>query len=384
MTKIPYGTQDIDSTDIESVVQTLRSNFLTQGPQIENFESEIAKYCDVPFVVAVSNATAALHIACLASGLGKGKKLWTSANSFVASSNCGLYCDAQVDFVDIDPITWNMSLDKLEEKIQREGPPDVLVPVFFAGRSCDMEKIYQLKQKYNFTVIEDASHAIGGSHITKEKVGCSKYSDMTVFSFHPVKIITTGEGGAITTRNVELAKKIKLLRSHGITRNIEQMLNTSHGPWYYEQIDLGYNYRMTDIQAALGASQIKRLDQFVNRRREIVKGYRKAFDGLDVGLPEESYDDFSSWHLFVLQIDFEKIKKSKIDFFKFMHSKGIGVNLHYMPIPMQPYYQKLGFKVENFPAALAYYKNAVTIPMYPKMKDEDINYVVKTIKEAFI
>lgn len=380
---IPYGRQSISPADIQAVVEVLQSDWLTQGPAIERFEKAVADYCGVKYAIAVSSATAALHISCLAAGLGPGDWLWTSPNTFVASANCGLYCGAKVDFVDIDPHTYNLSITELEQKLvlaESLGQlPKVLVPVHFAGQSCEMEHIGQLAQKYGFTVLEDASHAIGAQYKSKP-VGSCAYSDLAVFSFHPVKIITTGEGGMVVTNREDLYERLLRLRTHGITRNPELMQGESHGLWYYQQLDLGFNYRMTDIQAVLGASQMQRLDEFVSRRRCLAGRYGELVQGLPVKLPAQHSDTASSWHLYVVCLSREKIEKTHQEVFAALRGAGIGVNLHYIPVHTQPYYQKLGFQWGDFPAAERYYREAISLPLYYGLTESAQDRVVDTLR----
>lgn len=378
---IYYGRQSINESDIETVVSVLRSDFLTQGPMIERFEHRVAEYCGAKYAVAVTNATSALHIACKAAGLSHGDTLWTSPITFVASANCGRYCGAKVDFVDIDDTTYNMSADELEKKLVAGGTPKVVVPVHLAGQSCDMEKISALSKRYGFTVIEDASHALGAAY-KDTRVGSCKYSDMTVFSFHPVKIITTGEGGMVLTNNKELYEKLVLYRSHGITRDASKMTKESDGPWYYQQIELGCNYRMTDIQAALGYSQMERLDKFVERRRQLAKRYDEMLAGLPIRTPKQSKNTNSSWHIYVVRLDKARVKKSKAEIFEEMKSCGVTLNLHYIPVHLQPYYQALGFKQRDFPKSERYYEEAFTLPLYYELTDEQQDDVVKALREV--
>lgn len=376
---IPYGRQDISQADIDAVVEVLRSDWITQGPTIERFEKSVAEYCGAKYAVAVSSATAALHIACLAAGLGIGDILWTSPNTFVASANCGLYCGADVDFVDIDPHTYNLSVEVLEQKLthaELEGKlPKVVVPVHLAGQSCEMERILALSRKYGFTILEDASHAIGARY-QDNPVGSCLFSDMAVFSFHPVKIITTGEGGMVVTNREDLYEKLIRLRTHGITRNPELMQGESHGLWYYQQLELGFNYRITDIQAALGASQIQRLDEFVYRRRVLADHYNKMLANLPVTLPWQHPDTESSWHLYVIRLQLDKIAKTHRQVFEELRQARIGVNLHYIPVHTQPYYQKLGFNMGDFPESEKYYQEAISLPMYYGLSDENQERVV--------
>ncbi|MDO5380910.1 MAG: UDP-4-amino-4,6-dideoxy-N-acetyl-beta-L-altrosamine transaminase [Acidaminococcaceae bacterium] len=378
-----YGKQSIGQSDIDAVVEVLKSDFLTQGPAIEKFEKYVAEYCGVKYAVAVTNATSALHIACLAAELGKGDVFWTSPITFTASANCGKYCGADVDFVDIDPSTYNMSVDELEKKLQKAAvKPKVVIPVHLAGQSCDMDKIYKLSQEYGFKVIEDASHAIGADY-KSTKIGCCKYSDLAVFSFHPVKIVTTGEGGMVLTNDKELHEKLLLYRSHGITRDPKMMTRTSDGPWYYQQIELGFNYRMTDMQAALGYSQMQKVDEFVSRRRYLAKRYDELLKNIsNIRLPYQSEDTDSSWHLYVVRVDFSKINKTKQQIFAEMKDRGICLNLHYIPVHTQPYYQKQGFKDGDFPNSEKYYEEAFTLPLYYSLTDEQQDYIVKNLVEV--
>lgn len=378
---IYYGKQSINEADIEAVVSVLRSDFLTQGPMIERFERCVADYCGAEYAVAVTNATSALHIACKAAGLSHGDTLWTSPVTFVASANCGRYCGAKVDFVDIDDVIYNMSVDELEKKLMGGGRPQVVVPVHLAGQSCDMEKIYALSQKYDFTVIEDASHALGGTY-KDTRIGSCRYSDMTVFSFHPVKIVTTGEGGMVLTNNKELYDKLVLYRSHGITRDASKMTKGADGPWYYQQIELGYNYRMTDIQAALGYSQMDQLDTFVARRRQLAQRYDELLADLPIRIPKQSADTNSSWHIYVARLDKTRISKSKVEIFEEMKKHGVTLNLHYIPVHLQPYYQALGFRQGDFPASERYYEEAFTLPLYYELTDEQQDQVVKALREV--
>lgn len=382
---IPYGRQDINQTDIDSVVDVLRSDWLTQGPAVPRFEAAIAEYCGAAHSVAVCNATAALHLACLALDLHSGDILWTSPNTFVASANCALYCGASVDFVDIDAFTYNMSVDALRKKLElgeREGRlPKIVVPVHFAGQSCEMREIKALADRYGFRIIEDASHAIGGKYLG-EPVGNCRYSDITVFSFHPVKIITTGEGGMALTNNAELAKKLHLLRSHGITRDPTQLVCDSEGAWYYQQIELGYNYRMTDIQAALGVSQLGRLDDFVNRRRALAARYDMLLADVPVITPAQQPDSVSAYHLYPICIKQDVVKKKRRKVFDAMRTSGIGVNVHYIPVHLQPYYRKLGFNAGDFSVAEQYYVNAISLPLYYSLSDAEQDQVVVSLKGA--
>ena len=384
---IPYGKQDINQQDIDAVVEVLRSDWITQGPTIKKFEEIVAEYCGAKYAVAVSSATAGLHIASLAAGLGKGDILWTSPNTFVASANCGLYCGAKVDFVDIDSRTYNLSIDELEQKLikaeQQGCLPKVVIPVHLTGQSCEMEGIAALSKRYGFKVIEDASHGIGGSYLGKP-VGSCQFSDITVFSFHPVKIITTGEGGMVLTNQDDLYEKLIRLRTHGITRNPDFMQGESHGPWYYQQLELGWNYRITDIQAALGASQMKRLDDFIKHRRFLAAQYNKLLSDLPVTLPWQHPDTNSSWHLYVIRLKLDEISKTHRQVFEELRSNGIGVNLHYIPVHTQPYYQELGFNWGDFPQAENYYQEAISLPLYYGLTVSDRDRVVKVLEEILL
>ena len=380
---IPYGKQDINENDINSIIQVLQSDFLTQGPQVPLFEKKISKYCNVKYAVAVNSATSALHISCLALGLVKNDRIWTSPITFVASANCGLYCGASVDFVDIDPLTYNLCTEKLERKLiqaKKENKlPKIVIPVHFAGQSCDMKRIYHLSKEYGFKVIEDASHAIGGKYLNKS-IGNCQFSDITVFSFHPVKIITTAEGGLATTNNKTYSKRMELFRSHGITRDPKVMTKSPEGAWYYQQVDLGFNYRMTEIQAALGVSQMKRLDDFVNQRHILKERYHEMFSDFPLILPYQSSESYSSLHLFPIQIDLDQINKTHCEVFNQLRENGLGVNLHYIPVHTQPYYQKFGFKVGDFPNAEKYYSRAISIPLFNNMTFEQQDEVVRILK----
>ena len=382
---IPYGRQDISEDDIQSVVDVLRSDYLTQGPVVPAFEKSVASCCEATYAIAVNSATSALHIACLSFGVGPGDWVWTSPITFVASANCALYCGAGVDFVDIDPRTYNMSPQALEQKLaeaERSGRlPKVVIPVHLCGQACDMQAIHDLSRRYGFKVIEDASHAIGGKY-KNEPIGSCRYSDITVFSFHPVKIITTAEGGMALTNDSQLADRMALLRSHGITRDPAQMTHKSDGPWYYQQIDLGFNYRMTELQAALGLSQMQRLDEFIARRHAIAKRYNELLAELPVVTPWQHPDSYSGLHLYVIRLQLDQIKKSHRQIFEALREQGIGVNLHYIPVPAQPYYQRMGFQAGDFPDAERYYAEAISLPMYPTMSEDQQDQVIVALTKA--
>ena len=385
MAMIPYGRQDISETDIQAVVDVLRSDFLTQGPAVPAFEKAVADYCGAGHAVTVNSATSALHIACLALGVGKGDVVWTSPITFVASANCALYCGADVDFVDIDPRTYNLSTERLAEKLaqaEKSGRlPKVVIPVHLCGQPCDMAGIHALSQRYGFKIIEDASHAIGGKY-KGEPIGNCRYSDITVFSFHPVKIITTGEGGMALTNNENLAKRMQLLRSHGITREAGEMTHAPDGPWYYQQIELGFNYRMTDLQAALGLSQMQRLGEFVTRRHVIAKRYEQLLSALPVITPWQHPDGYSGLHLYVIRLKLAEIGKTHRQVFEALRAAGIGVNLHYIPVHRQPYYEGLGFKAGLCPEAERYYAEAISLPMYPGLTEAQQGRVVAALTEV--
>ena len=380
---IPYGRQRINNSDVAAVINVLHSPFLTQGPAVPAFEQAVAAKVDADYGVAVNSATSALHIACLALGLGPGDTLWTSPTTFVASANCGRYCGANVDFVDIDQETGLMSIESLKEKLviaeKQNTLPKVVVPVHLCGTSCDMKSIAELAEQYDFDVLEDASHAIGGSYNGKH-VGCCAYSSITVFSFHPVKIITTGEGGLATTNDAELARRMKELRSHGITKEEEQFRKPSPGPWYYEQQNLGFNYRMTDFQAALGLNQLDRLDAIVNERNLQLDNYRKHLSELPVKLLETPKGVKSSVHLAVILLDNYKPREHR-QVFEGLRAAGIGVQLHYSPVHLQPYYRQLGFKEGDFPKAEMYGNSAISLPLYPGLSPEDQLRVVSTLNK---
>lgn len=383
---IPYGRQEVTQADIDAVLGVLQSDFLTQGPAVPRFEGAVREHCGVAHAVAVSSATAALHLACLALDLGPGDLLWTSPNTFVASANCGLYCGAKVDFVDIDPCTYNMSAEALAVKLRDAAAhgqlPKVVVPVHFGGQTCDMRAIHELAKRYGFRIIEDASHAIGGSYLG-EPIGNCRFSDITVFSFHPVKIVTTGEGGMAVTNDLAAAEKLVQLRSHGITREAAAFVGTNQGPWYYEQLDLGFNYRMTDLQAALGHSQMRRLPLYVDRRGELARRYGTLLQDLPVITPWQDSATVSAWHLYVVRLKPESGKLRR-DVFQAMRKAGIGVNVHYIPVHMQPYYQELGFREGMFPAAERYYSEVMSLPMFPRLTEAQQDSVVAALREALL
>ena len=382
---ISYGKQDINQADIHAVVNVLRSDYLTQGPAVPNFEENLANYCGADFGVAANSATSALHIACLALELKEGDLLWTSPNTFVASANCGLYCGASIDFVDIDPKTYNMCSVKLEQKLilaEKENKlPKIVIPVHLAGQSCDMSAIHELSKKYGFKIIEDASHAIGGKYLDKP-IGNCQYSDITVFSFHPVKIITTAEGGLATTNSSELAEKMQLFRSHGVTRNRKLMTHDPDGDWYYQQVALGLNYRMTEMQAALGISQLQRLDQFVTSRHELAERYDSLLDGLPIQTPYRHTYNYSAFHLYPILLKLDEINKTHKQVFSELRKNGIGVNLHYIPVHTQPFYTDMGFAKGDFPIAENYYERAISIPMYSSLSITQQDQVVDVLRKV--
>ena len=381
---IPYGRQDISEADIQAMVEVLRSDFLTQGPAVPAFEKAVAGYCHAQHAVAANSATSALHIACLALSVGPGDRVWTSPNTFVASANCALYCGAEVGFVDIDPQTWNLSVPKLREKLaqaKKDGClPKVVVPVHFSGQPTEQEAIWDLAQEYGFRVLEDAAHAIGASR-NGEPVGSCRWSDITVFSFHPVKIITTGEGGMALTNNDALAERMAMLRSHGITRDGSSFVHPSLGPWYYEQQMLGFNYRMTDIQAALGTSQLARLGGYIERRNVLAQRYDHALRDLPLQLPTVQAENRSAFHLYVVRLKPNATDKAHRHVFESLRQRGIGVNLHYMPVHLQPYYRDLGFAPGQYPEAEAHGQEAITLPMYSALTDQQQDQVVESLQQ---
>jgi UDP-4-amino-4,6-dideoxy-N-acetyl-beta-L-altrosamine transaminase len=379
---IPYGRQDISEEDIAAVVAVLRSDWITQGPTVPAFEEAVASYVGAHHAVAVANGTAALHLAYLALELGPGDRLWTVPNTFVATANAALYCGATVDFVDIDPNTYLLSVEALERKLadaERMGRlPKIVAPVHFAGQSCDMRAIHALGQRYRFRIVEDAAHAIGADYLDG-KVGNGRYSDIAVFSFHPVKIVTTGEGGALTTNDPKLAARLSELRTHGITREPDRMNGASEGPWYYEQVDLGLNYRLTDIQAALGLSQMQRIDAFIARRREIAAQYDERLSNLPLVTPAQRTDGRSAYHLYPIRLRLDRLRKSRREIFEALRAANIGVQVHYIPVHLQPFYRKLGFKEGDFPESERYYTGAITLPLFAKLTETEQDTVVERV-----
>jgi len=379
---IPYGRQHLDDNDIKAVLDTLQSDWLTQGPAIPKFENALAAYCGANYGVAVNSATSALHLACLALGVGEGDFVWTSPNSFVASANCALYCSASVDFVDIELHTGNMCVKALEDKLivaeSSNSLPKVVIPVHFAGQPCDMAKIRSLSERFGFYVIEDASHAVGAKYQSKF-VGSCEYSDICVFSFHPVKIITTMEGGMALTNNLEWADKMRMLRSHGITNNPDMMTEESHGPWYYQQVALGFNYRMTDVEAALGLSQLSKLSEFLESRNELAKYYDDLIGQYPSITPlQQSAERYSSYHLYIVRVE-NLSNKQHAEVVALLRENGIFAHVHYIPIHTQPFYKALGFKEGDYPNAELYYQQALTLPLYPDLKQEEVQFIVKML-----
>ena len=382
---IPYGRQDITQDDIDAVVDVLTSDYLTQGPMVPKFEQTVAAHVGAEYALAMNSATSALHVACLALGLGKGDWLWTTPITFVASANCAIYCGAKVDFVDIDPRTYNICTKELAIKLEiaeRDGRlPKIVAVVHLCGQSSNMEEIQILAHRYGFKVIEDASHAIGGKYQEKF-IGNCRFSDITVFSFHPVKIITTGEGGMALTNCPQLAKRMNLLRTHGITRDADCMTHTPDGPWYYQQIALGFNYRMTELQAALGVSQMERLDRFVARRHELADRYNGHFTGLPIIIPWQHPDSYSGMHLYVIRLQLNEINRTRREIVESLLKQGVGVNVHYIPIHTQPFYKSMGFCEGQFPHAEAYYREAISLPMFKGLTDEQQDQVIASLFSA--
>lgn len=383
---IPYGKQDITQQDVDSVIDVLKSDFLTQGPQVPSFEKSLMQLTGAKHAVCVNSATSALHIACMALDVAAGDIVWTSPITFVSSANCALYCGATIDFVDIDRETNNMSLDALEEKLRKakkdDQLPSVVIPVHMGGLSCDMQSIHKLSIEYGFKIIEDASHAIGGCY-RDEKVGSCEFSDITVFSFHPVKIITTAEGGAALTNNRTLAEKLTLYRTHGVTRDPSQMTHESAGGWYYQQVALGFNYRMTDLQAALGSSQIARLESFIHKRNELAKRYHSALVELPLEIPLDYPTVKSSYHLYIVKVS-DKATVDRYHLYNYLRDNDIGVNVHYIPVHLHPYYKSLGFSVGDFPEAERYYEKAISLPLFPQLSHTDQDYIIKSVREAMV
>ena len=382
---IPYAKQDISDGDIDSVIEVLKSDFLTQGNKVPLFEDIISERVGAKYALAANSATSCLHLSCLSLGLSKGDILWTSPITYVASANCALYCGAEVDFVDIDPLTWNISVEILEEKLKTarkiKKVPKILVLVHLAGNPCDLKKIFDLSKEYGFSIIEDASHALGSKY-SGGHIGSSVYSDISVFSFHAVKNITTGEGGMILTNNEKLSEKIHLYRSHGITRDTKKMINKEEGLWYYEQLLLGFNFRMSDIHAALGISQMNSLDKFISKRNELSQIYTEELKGLPLTIQRVRKEDLSAWHIFVIRLKLSELKLSRLEIYNSLRNKGIGVNVHYIPVHLHPFYKNLGFNKGDFPNSENYYDGAITIPMFTKLKEKEIKYVIQALKES--
>ncbi len=385
MPMIPYGRQSISDDDIQAVVDVLRSDFLTQGPAVPAFERALAAQCGAVEAVAVNSATSALHLACLALGVGPGDWVWTTPITFVASANCARYCGAEVDFVDIDPRTYCLSAGRLADKLalaERAGRlPKVVVPVHLCGQSCDMEAVHALAGRYGFRIVEDASHALGGRY-RDAPVGSCRYSDIAVFSFHPVKIVTTGEGGAAVTNHPDLAATMRRLRSHGITRDRAEMTHEPDGAWYYQQVELGFNYRLTDLQAALGLSQLQRLERFVARRHELARRYDAALQGLPLITPWQHPDSYSALHLYVIRLKLHEIRRTHREVFDALRAAGIGVNLHYIPVHRQPYYAARNEASGEYPEADRYYAEAISLPLFPALSDDDQDRVIGAVAEA--
>ena len=382
---IPYAKQDISDEDIDSVIEVLKSDFLTQGNKVPLFEDIISERVGAKYALAANSATSCLYLSCLSLGLSKEDILWTSPITYVASANCALYCGAEVDFVDIDPLTWNISVEILEEKLKTarkiKKVPKILVLVHLAGNPCDLQKVFDLSKEYGFSIIEDASHALGSKY-SGEHIGSSVYSDISVFSFHPVKNITTGEGGMILTNNQKLSEKIHLYRSHGITRDTKKMINKEEGLWYYEQLLLGFNFRMSDIHAALGISQMNSLDKFISKRNELSQIYTEELKGLPLTIQRVRKEDLSAWHIFVIRLKLSELKLSRLEIYNSLRNKGIGVNVHYIPVHLHPFYKNLGFNKGDFPNSENYYDGAITIPLFTKLKKTEIKFVIQSLKES--
>jgi UDP-4-amino-4,6-dideoxy-N-acetyl-beta-L-altrosamine transaminase len=380
---IPYGKHWVDEDDIDAVVDVLRNQFLTQGNVVPQFEKALCDYTRAKHCVAVNSATSGLHVACLAAGVSQGDLVWTVPNSFVASANCALYCGAIIDFVDINPTTRNIDIAVLENKLQQAANqnrlPKALIVVHFSGLSCDMQNIRNLTQTYSIVLIEDAAHALGGSY-QQSKIGSCAYSDMTVLSFHPVKSITSAEGGAVLTNQSQLHEKLKLFAKHGVTKDPTQYQGESHGPWYYQQLELGYNYRLSDMQAALGLSQLKKLDTFIQKRIEIAKVYNQALANLPLKLPILEPQSQSAWHLYMVELT----QHDRQVIYQQLHAKGVGVNVHYIPIHLQPFYQQLGFNQGDFPVSEHFYQHALTLPLFPSLTDVEQTKVIDTLHEVLV
>lgn len=378
---IPYGKHLVDEDDIDAVVDVLRNQFLTQGKVVPQFEQALCDYTGAKYCVAVNSATSGLHVACLAAGVGSGDLVWTVPNSFVASANCALYCGASIDFVDINPITRNIDVGALETKLQyaanHKRLPKVLIVVHFSGLSCDMQAIHKLTQMYSIVLIEDAAHGLGGSY-QQSKIGSCVYSDMAVLSFHPVKSITSAEGGAVLTNQCQLQEKLKLFAKHGVTKDSSQYQGDSHGPWYYQQLELGYNYRLSDMQAALGLSQLKKLDRFIQKRTALARVYDKKLADLPLKLPVSQTQSQSAWHLYMVELT----HNNRQQVYQQLHKKGVGVNVHYIPIHLQPFYQQLGFKQGDFPISEHFYQNALTLPLFPSLTDAEQTKVIDALYEV--
>jgi len=375
---IPYGKHLVDEDDIDAVVEVLRNQFLTQGAVIPQFEHALCEYTGAKYCVAVNSATSGLHVACLAAGVVTGDTVWTVPNSFVASANCALYCGASIDFVDIDPLTRNINISALDKKLHHAARqnclPKALIVVHFSGLSCDMQSIHKLTQMYSIVLIEDAAHGLGGSY-QQSKIGSCVYSDMAVLSFHPVKSITSAEGGAVLTNQSQYYEKLKLFAKHGVTKDPSQYQGESHGPWYYQQLELGYNYRLSDVHAALGLSQLKKLDVFIRKRSEIAKRYDIELAGLPLKLPIVESQSQSAWHLYMVELT----QHDRLDVYQQLHDKGVGVNVHYIPIHLQPFYQQLGFKQGDFPLSELFYQNALTLPLFPSLTDPEQTKVIDVL-----
>jgi UDP-4-amino-4,6-dideoxy-N-acetyl-beta-L-altrosamine transaminase len=380
---IPYGKHLVDEDDIDAVVDVLRNQFLTQGTVVPQFEHALCEYTGAQFCVAVNSATSGLHVACLAAGVNAGDGVWTVPNSFVASANCALYCGACIDFVDIDPLTRNIDVGALEKKLHHAASqdclPKALIVVHFSGLSCDMQSIHKLTQMYSIVLIEDAAHGLGGSY-QQSKIGSCVYSDMAVLSFHPVKSITSAEGGAVLTNQTHVYEKLSLFAKHGVTKDPSQYQGESHGPWYYQQLELGYNYRLSDMQAALGLSQLKKLDSFIQRRTEIAQVYDKGLADLPLKLPVVDPSSQSAWHLYMVELTHH----DRQSIYQQLHDKGVGVNVHYIPIHLQPYYQKLGFKQGDFPLSEHFYQHALTLPLFPSLTASEQTKVIATLREVLV